>query len=62
MQHGTYIGIDGVELNTDLTNDKENPYFKYLKIFARNHGISLEEAVNRPMCKARLDFFNRTGK
>lgn len=34
---------------------------EYAAKFARNHGISIEEAMNAPMVKARFDFFNKTG-
>ena len=38
-----------------------NPYGKYLCEFAKNHNISIQEATEQPMVKARLDYFNKTG-
>lgn len=49
---------------TSLIGSKEptrNSYETYLFEFANNHGISLEEARQRPMVKARLDHHNKTG-
>ena len=61
-----FVGRDAyVELSkqeTDDTNSLLNPYGKYLTTFAHNHSISISEAAEQPMVKARLDFFNKTGK
>lgn len=35
---------------------------EYAVKFAENHGISISEAYEQPMVKARLEFFNQTGK
>ena len=37
------------------------PAGKYLLKFAKNHNLSLSEAYEQPIVKARFDFFNRTG-
>lgn len=39
-----------------------NPAGEYAVKFAENHGISISEAYEQPMVKARLEFFNQTGK
>ncbi len=38
-----------------------NPYGEYVVAFARNHGISIAEAYEQPMVKARKVFFDATG-
>jgi len=38
-----------------------NPYGEYAVKFAENHGMSINEAMQQPMVKARLEFFNATG-
>lgn len=38
-----------------------NPYGEYAVKFAENHGMSIYEAMQQPMVKARLEFFNATG-
>ena len=38
-----------------------NPYGEYLLKFAENHGMSIDEAAEQPMVKARLAYFNATG-
>lgn len=38
-----------------------NPYGEYLLKFAQNHGLTIEEAKEQPMVKARLHFFQETG-
>ena len=38
-----------------------NPYGEYAVKFAENHGITINEAMQQPMVKARLEFFNATG-
>lgn len=45
----------------DETSELLNPYGKYLCKFAKNHNMSIEEAAEQPMVKARLDYFNKTG-
>ena len=34
---------------------------EYAVGFARNHGISIEEAMEKPMVKARFNVFEKTG-
>lgn len=44
------------------TEDKMlNPFGEYVVKFAENHGISIKEAYEEPMVKARREFFERTG-
>lgn len=38
-----------------------NPYGQYVVKFAKNHGMTINEALEQPMVKARLEFFNATG-
>jgi hypothetical protein len=59
-----YDELSGVLLiNTKKEKEKMlNPYESYVSQYAKNHGISVVEAENRPMCKARLEYFNKTGK
>lgn len=45
----------------DETSELLNPYGKYLCEFAKNHNMSIEEATEQPIVKARLDYFNKTG-
>lgn len=51
-----YEKEDNIDTSTIL-----NPYEKYLLEFAQTHGLSIDEAVEHPMVKARLHFFNETG-
>lgn len=39
-----------------------NPYGEYVLKFARNHGMSIDEAYKEPIVKARLKYFNDTGR
>lgn len=39
-----------------------NPYGEYVLKFARNHGMSIDEAYKEPIVKARLRYFNDTGR
>lgn len=39
-----------------------NPAGEYAVKFARNHGMTIEEALSHPMVQARFDFFSATGK
>lgn len=54
------IGFEG-EKAVDGDIKLLNPYGEYLVKFAQNHGMSISEAANQPMVKARLAFFNETG-
>jgi hypothetical protein len=54
-------GID-LARRKDMTGNLLNPYGEYVVKFARNHDISIDEAHQHPTCKARLHFFNETGK
>lgn len=38
-----------------------NPYGEYVVKFAQNHGLTILEAVDEPMVKARKAFFEATG-
>ena len=38
-----------------------NPAGEYAVKFARNHGITIEKAMEEPMVKARFEVFNATG-
>lgn len=39
-----------------------NPAGKYAVKFAKNHGMSINEAMKQPMVKARFEFFNAAGR
>lgn len=39
-----------------------NPAGQYAVKFAQNHGMSINEAMEQPMVKARFEFFNATGR
>lgn len=39
-----------------------NPAGQYAVKFAQNHGMSIDEAMEQPMVKARFEFFNATGR
>ena len=38
-----------------------NPAGEYAVKFAENHGMTIDEAMEQPMVKARFEFFNKTG-
>ena len=38
-----------------------NPYGEYVVKFAQNHGLTILEAVDEPMLKAKKAFFEATG-
>ena len=38
-----------------------NPAGEYAVKFAENHGMSISDALEQPMVKARMEFFNQTG-
>lgn len=57
----TTIGID-YSHEKDMTGSLLNPYGEYVVKFANNHGMSIDEAHQHPTCKARLAYFNATGK
>lgn len=49
--------------NIPLKTDRLlNPAGQYAVKFAQNHGISIDEAMEQPMVKARFEFFNATGR
>lgn len=54
------IGVD-VSHGKDMIGSLLNSYGEYVAKFAKNHGISVDEAHQHPMCKARLSCFNETG-
>lgn len=45
-----------------LSDSPLNPYGDYLLKLVENRGMSLSEASEQPMVKARLEYFNKTGK
>lgn len=45
-----------------LTRKELNPYGKYLCKFAENHGMTIEQAKEQTMVKARLHYFQETGQ
>lgn len=45
----------------DYNQKALNPYGEYLLKFAKNHNMSIDEASEQSMVKARLDYFNKTG-
>ena len=58
-------GIQSSMMYKDFENMESsellNPAGKYLLKFAKNHNLSLSEAYEQPIVKARFDFFNRPG-
>lgn len=48
--------------DADSTGNLLNPYGEYVIRFANNHGISVSEASEHAMVKARFDYFNETGQ
>lgn len=52
------IGYEGDE---NVKNNLLNTYGEYVVRFAQNHQISISEAYEQPMVKARLAFFQETG-
>lgn len=50
------------EAGAGISSDLLNPAGKYAVKFARNHGMTIEEALSHPMVQARFDFFSATGK
>lgn len=46
----------------DSNSEVLNPYEKYLHKFAENHRMTIEEAKEQPMVKARLHYFQETGQ
>lgn len=48
--------------SSEASNKMLNPAGEYAVQFAKNHGISIQEAMEQPMVKARFHFFNETGK
>ena len=57
----TTIGLD-LAHGKDMTGSLLNPYGEYVMKFAKNHGISIDAAHQHPTCKARLEYFNQTGR
>lgn len=55
------IGLD-LAHGKDMTGGLLNPYGEYVIKFAENHGISIDAAYQHPTCKARLEYFNQTGR
>lgn len=38
-----------------------NAYGEYVVKFAKNHGLTIDQAYREPMVKARYEFFQKTG-
>ena len=55
------LGLD-LAHRKDMTGSLLNPYGEYVMKFAKNHGISIDAALQHPTCKARLEYFNQTGR
>lgn len=55
------MGLD-LAHGKDMTGGLLNPYGEYVIKFAKNYGISIDEAHQHPTCKARLEYFNQTGR
>lgn len=51
-----------VAANSNLDEKLLNPAGEYAVKFAENHGMSISDALEQPMVKARLKFFNQIGK
>lgn len=71
--HGCYILREAIRtlenkdksasvVHNETTEKMLNPAGEYAIKFANNHGISIAEAMEQPMVKARFDVFNATGK
>lgn len=54
--------LDGVAQMVREGHLRVNPYDEYVSQFSKNHNITISEAMKHPMCKARLEYFNATGK
>lgn len=55
------VGYEGEELQK-AGEKMLNAYGEYALKFARNHGISVAEAMEAPMVKARKVYFDATGE
>lgn len=64
LRRGMRIIIKARELIGENTTTESllNPYGDYVVKFAKNHDISIDEAYQHPICKARLEYFNQTGR
>lgn len=51
-------GIRAIAVETEMLN----PAGEYAIKFAKNHCISIAEAMEHPMVKARFNVFNETGE
>lgn len=56
-------GYEGEESGAHMAANQKllNPYGEYVVRFATNHGMSIAKAMEQPMVKARLAFFQQTG-
>ncbi|WP_286030467.1 hypothetical protein [Anaerotignum lactatifermentans] len=64
--HGCRILRETVSMLEDAADSEApekmlNPAGEYAVTFARNHGMSIQEAMEQPMVKARFEVFNKTG-
>lgn len=51
----------GIKIEAETVQKTLNPYGEYVLKFAKNHNISIAEAYEQPMVKARYRFFSETG-
>jgi hypothetical protein len=61
LTHTPEIRVD-LSSCPDQTGNLLNPYGEFVMQFAKNHNISISEAYEHPICKARLKYFNETGE
>lgn len=56
-------GYEGEEFRAHMTANQKllNPYGEYVIQFATNHGMSIAKAMEHPMVRARLAYFQETG-
>ena len=58
----TWVRIKEEELQRERKTEKMlNPFGEYVLQFAENHGMTIDEAYEQPMVKARREFFSKTG-
>lgn len=53
--------VEAAQKRQEAESKGLNPAGEYAVKFAENHGISISEALERPMVKARFAFFADTG-
>ena len=60
-KHGTSNGKRSSCSGKNSEENLLNPAGEYAIKFAKNHGISVAEAMEHPMVKARFEYFSQTG-